>query len=465
MNGAVGVRLPRRQAERVRCQPRGAPITDSPLNELHGRDDPDRPAIAYLVPWYPAISLTFVLREVEALRRLGRRVITISIHRARPEDLAADADRQAYSTTYVLSPPRIRDHLAAHRLAMRTRPGAYVSTLLAALRAGPTEPAAKARDMLHFCEAVVAWWHNNRSGVRHIHGVFAGPAADAAMLAARLGGEGWSWSLATHGTDMLQVPRADLAAKLRSARFVTVASDFGRSQLMALVDQEQWPKIKVVHCGLDLSEYNEAGATESSPGRYDTDTALRLITVGRLEREKGHSLLLDAIASPGCTRVDLTMIGDGDEMPALRAQAERLAIADRVRFLGRVGQDEIREHYARADAFCLSSLGEGIPVALMEAMALRLPVIAPRIMGIPELVEDGVSGLLVTPGRPDALAEAIAALAAQRRRWPEMGKAGRARVCAQFEIMTCVRELDATITRWLGTAPVPSAAGDVPDPG
>ena len=72
------------------------------------------------------------------------------------------------------------------------------------------------------------------------------------MLAARLGGEGWSWSLAAHGTDMLQIPRASLAAKIRSARFVTVSSDFGRSQLMVLVGQEHWPKIQVVHCGLDL---------------------------------------------------------------------------------------------------------------------------------------------------------------------------------------------------------------------
>ena len=88
--------------------------------------------------------------------------------------------------------------------------------------------------------------------------MFAGPAADAAMLAARLGGEGWSWSLAAHGTDMLQIPRASLAAKIRSARFVTVSSDFGRSQLMVLVGQEHWPKIQVVHCGLDLTEYDGA---------------------------------------------------------------------------------------------------------------------------------------------------------------------------------------------------------------
>ena len=422
------------------------PSQSSSSLELPDSDERARPAIVYLVPWYPAISHTFVLREVEALRRLGRRVVTISIHRPRSEDLLAVADRQANATTYTLSPPRVRDHLAAHWGALRSRPGSYLSTLAAAVRAGPSGLAIKARGVFYFCEAVVAWWHAARSGARHIHGVFAGPAADAARLAARLGGEGWTWSLAAHGTDMLQVPRASLAAKLSSARFVTVSSDFGRSQLMVLVDQAHWPKIEVIHCGLELTEY------DGSPQPPTRDQWMHLITVGRLEREKGHALLLEALAvveRDFRVPVTLTLVGDGSEMPALQTQAERLGIADRVRFLGRVGQDQIRGHYARAHAFCLSSLGEGIPVVLMEAMAMRLPVIAPRMMGIPELVEEGVSGLLVTPGRSDALADAIADLAAHRDRWAAMGEAGRARVSEEFEIAACARQLDATLIRWL----------------
>jgi glycosyltransferase involved in cell wall biosynthesis len=417
------------------------------------RDEPKRSAVAYLVPWYPAISVTFVLREVEALRRLGRRVLTMSIHRARPADMPAEADRQAYASTYCLSPPRPLDHLAAHWQALRTRSGAYLRTLLAALRAGPVEPAVKARGVLYFCEAVVAWWHAERSGARHVHGVFSGPAADAAMLAARLGGDGWTWSLAAHGTDMLQIPRASLAAKIASARFVTVSSDFGRSQLMVVAEPEHWSKICVVHCGLDMAEY------DGTPPPPSPDGELRLITVGRLEREKGHALMLDALAAIDGSPVSLTVIGDGSEMAALQAQAARLGIADRVRFLGRIGQDEIRGHYGRADAFCLSSLGEGIPVVLMEAMAMRMPVIAPRIMGIPELVQEGASGLLVTPGRPDELANAIRTLADQRERWQAMGEAGRARVAEHFEIGACARRLDTILVEWLDQAASGAGSG------
>jgi colanic acid/amylovoran biosynthesis glycosyltransferase len=422
--------------------------------ELHGRDDHGRASVLYLVPWYPAISHTFILREVQALRRLGRRVTTASIHRARPEDLQTHADREANATTYALSPPRLRDHLEAHWQALRLRRRSYVSTLASALHSGPTEPAVKARSVLYFCEGVVTWWHSRQSGTRHIHGVFAGPAADAARLAARLGGEGWTWSFAAHGTDMLQVPRASLAAKIRSASFVTVSSDFGRSQLMMLVGQKHWSKIHVVHCGIDMNEYDGTPHPAAEDG-------IDLITVGRLEREKGHALLLEALAileRDRNMRVGLTVVGDGSEMGALREQANRLAIADRVRFLGRVGQDEIRNHYARADAFCLSSLGEGIPVVLMEAMAMRMPVVAPRIMGIPELIEDGVSGLLVSPGRADALADAIATLAARSDQWPAMGQAGRARISERFEIAASARRLDAIFARWADTT-APAGTG------
>ena len=126
--------------------------------------------------------------------------------------------------------------------------------------------------------------------------------------------------------------------------------------------------------------------------------------------------------------------------------------------MGRVGQDEIRDHYARADAFCLSSLGEGIPVVLMEAMAMRMPVIAPRLMGIPELVQDGTSGLLFHPGRAGRAGRRDQALAAQRERWAAMGEAGRARVREQFEIGACADRLESTLAQWMAITPAPATS-------
>jgi colanic acid/amylovoran biosynthesis glycosyltransferase len=135
-------------------------------------------------------------------------------------------------------------------------------------------------------------------------------------------------------------------------------------------------------------------------------------------------------------------VGDGPKRVALERIAAELGIAQRVRFLGSIGQDEIREEYRRADVFCLPSFAEGVPVVLMEAMAMGLPVVASALMGIPELVEDGVSGFLVRPGRADELQDALAAMAADPVLRAAMGGAGRRRVLEAFNIEDSARELE-----------------------
>ncbi len=386
---------------------------------------------------YPAISHTFILREVEALRRRGAHVITLSIHRPGPDDMPAKADREAFQSTYYLTPPRLRDHLRAHARALLVCRERYVRTLWRAAQVGDRGLRARQRQLLYFAEAVASWWRCSLSGVSHVHGEFCGPASDAAMLAARLGGPGWTWSFAAHGTDILQVSRTRLARKVADATFVVCASEFGRSQLMSTVPSEHWEKIEVVRCGIDVDHYLPP------PNRRSESGKLRVLSVGRLEREKGHALLLEAAADPALskTQVSITLIGDGAERDALKARAKALRVSDRTRFLGPVSQDEIREHYGDADVFCLASLGEGVPVVLMEAMAMEIPVVAPRLMGIPELVEDGVSGLLFTPGRPSDLARALAELAGSPSRRAEIGRVARACVERDFEVDRCAGAL------------------------
>jgi glycosyltransferase involved in cell wall biosynthesis len=137
----------------------------------------------------------------------------------------------------------------------------------------------------------------------------------------------------------------------------------------------------------------------------------------------------------------VVIVGEGPERAALEALARDLGVGDRLALPGAVGQDEIGSWFASADIFCLPSLAEGLPVVLMEAMASGLPVVAPRLMGIPELVEDGVSGTLVTPGRVDELADALAGQLADPDRRRRMGAAGRERVLAEFEVSECARQV------------------------
>lgn len=405
--------------------------------------------LAYVVGKYPAISHTFILREIDALRGRRVHVITLSIHRPRPEEIPSAADRAAFDTTCYLTALPLRDHLDAHLSALVRRRGHYLSTLLWSMRLGERGPRARWRSLLHFAEAVACWRRCERAGVSHLHGEFCGPASDAAMLAVRLAGSGWTWSFAAHGTDIFQVSRERLASKVEDATFVTCASEFGRAQLMSLVSPRHWEKIEVVRCGVDVHQF------APRRGNRKASSKLRVLSVGRLEREKGHALLLDAAADPALRKAALTvtLIGGGTEREGLEARAARLGLGRRIRFLGTVGQDEIREHYAAADVFCLSSLGEGVPVVLMEAMAMGIPVVAPRLMGIPELVEDGVSGVLFTPGRADDLARALAMLAASPSKRKELGRRGRARVKREFDAGACAGTLAEVLASRVRPAP------------
>ncbi len=386
--------------------------------------------IGYLTSHYPAVSHTFVWREVEALRQMGVEIETLSIHRTPAEQLLTDADREAGATTFSVLPRSAVAVLRDHLRALVRAPRRYLGTLAHALRMSAPGVKAHVWQLFYFAEAIVLHEHCRRRGVRHVHAQFADAATDAALLVAHHGGPGWSWSMAVHGpVEFYNVERYRLGAKIESARFVQAISHFGRSQLMTLVDEEHWGKLHVVRCGIDPAVYVSNGAAADGPD-------LRILCVGRLVHLKGQSLLVDAVAELARRGVDarVVLIGDGPKRESLAAQARRLGIADRVELLGSVGQDEIRDHYGAAQVFSLPSFAEGVPVVLMEAMALERPVVTTRIMGVPELVEDGVSGRLVAPGRLDELVDALAELAADPARRAAMGRAGREKVLAEFDV-------------------------------
>ncbi len=410
--------------------------------------------LAYLATLYPALSHSFVQREVEALRARGLEIHTFALHRTNPEHLLAEADHEAERTTYTVLPPRVASFVGAHLRALATGPAAYLRTLAFALSRPPGGSHGRLWQIFYFLEAVPIWRECDRRGLTHLHAHFTSPSGDVAQLVARLGVErgdspAWSWSFSAHGTDIFNDGPASLAAKVGSASLVVCISDFGRSQLMRLSPEEHWEKVRVARCGLD-GEWFENGI----PRRAGAD--LRLLSVGRLEREKGHSILLEAVSLLERRRIRMLveLVGDGSRLDSLRRQAEELGISDRVSFVGPVGQDRIREHYRGADIFCLPSLGEGIPVVLMEALASGLPVVASNTMGIPELVEDGVTGLLVSPGRPRELAAAIERLARDRSLGRRLGAAGRERVMKEFSLDQGAEILRAEFLRALPTRAV-----------
>jgi colanic acid/amylovoran biosynthesis glycosyltransferase len=410
-------------------------------------DNPLRgPRLAYLTTRYPAVSHSFVQREVQALRALGAEIETFSIHPPIPEDLFTNEDREEARATFSIRSCSLGRIAAVHVGAFIRHPRSYLATLRFAA-ARPAGGARRLSSFFHFAEAVPVWWECRRRGVRHLHAHFTSPSADVALLAAHLAEEispgGLSWSFTAHGTDILGDSPQRLAEKVRRAPLVVCVSDFGRAQLMRMVEEEHWGKVRVIRCGLDARWQAAADRAAGRPRAVRDGEGLRLLAVGRLEREKGHSLLLEALAEiqGEGMEVDLAVVGGGSERERLIARAEELGIGERVTFAGTAGQDTIREHYAAADLFCLPSLGEGVPVVLMEAMAMGVAVVATRVGGVPELVEDGTSGRIVSPGSSKALAAEIAELARDPVRRERMAALGRERVLEGYSIERAANRL------------------------
>lgn len=414
--------------------------------------------VAYVVGRYPAVSHAFVTREVMALRAAGVEVETISIHRAEDGDALSASDRAERERTYALLPVRPAALVGAQLRALLGAPGAYLSTLAGALRSGPPGLRARVWQLFYFLEAIMVWNRCRARRVHHLHAHHLNQAADAALLAVRYANArgsrpAWTWSFTMHGpNELYDVTRFQLAEKAEEATAVACISDFARSQVMGFTPEERWPRFSVVHCGVDPTEFDpDAPAAEASKAAANggppaaDGVPFRVLYVGRLVPFKGQAILLEAIAGLRARGIDarLTMIGEGPAREGAERRAAQFGLNGEVRFAGAVGQDEIRAHYAAADAFCLPSFAEGVPVVLMEAMAMRVPVVTSRIMGISELVDDGEQGLLVRPGRADELAAALERLARDPELRTRLGRAGREKVSAEFDVRESGKRLAA----------------------
>ena len=383
--------------------------------------------LAYLCNLYPAVSHSFVRREIEAVERLGHEVHRFSVRRARA-DLRDSADRrEAQRTEAVLGQGPLRLVVAALLLLM-SRPVRAVHSIAAAGHLSGPGLRSKIRHAAYWLEAAWLARRLGRLKVEHLHAHFGtNPAAVAAIVRA-WGGPPFSFTV--HGPDEFDAPVAlSLAAKIHAAQFVAAISCYGRSQLMRWSLPDDWEKIGVVRCGLDR-DFLDA-ARQPVP----TDSA-EFVCVGRLSAQKGLPLLIaacDQLRASGET-FKLTIVGDGEMRGELEAEILRRDLAGIVTLAGIRTADEIREQLARARAFVLPSFAEGLPVVIMEALALERPVISTAIAGIPELV-DGSCGWLIRAGSQDALVEAMrAALHASAQDLSAKGAVGRERVLAMHDV-------------------------------
>jgi glycosyltransferase involved in cell wall biosynthesis len=419
---------------------------------------------------FPSLSNTFIRREVEAVRETGIEVQTFAIRRSPDHQVLSVADEQARRDTVTLQPLRARSAWRALVRPALRHPGPFVRTLVQSLRTGGTDGRELVWRLFYFVEAMVLWDECRRRGLRHLHAHHAQVSTTLVWLATSFanransaGDDGrWTWSFTMHGSfEFVAERQHSLALKAESADFVVCVSNYTRAQMMRLSPPERWDKFRVVHCGIDPERFTKV-THDQAPHPFT------ILHVGRLSPEKGQTLLVEALAMVRHAGIDarLLLVGEGRQRPAIEAAIKELDLTDHVEMPGAVGQDDILDWYRRADAFVLCSFMEGLPVVLMEAMACDLPVVASNINGIPELVQDGVTGRTVTAGSAVPIAEALIDLATDPVTAHRLAEAGRAVVVGDFDLADNAHRLAAIFRSFLDdgglpdddTAPAPAAA-------
>ncbi len=401
---------------------------ESPVNE----SEPLR--IAYLVNQYPKLSHSFIRREIRALESLGAHIVRIAI-RAPKESCVNDADLEERSRTRVVLEMGWTRLLVTVLCTFAVHPITATYALSLAIAMGWKSDRSILRHLAYLAEACVMmqWLRDTKLKLIHVH--FGTNAATVALLCKQLGGPPFSFT--AHGPEEFDKPDAlSLPRKIREAAFVIAISEFCRGQLCRWVEYEQWGKIHVVRCGLDRSEWSHTN--EPVPA------AKRLICVGRLCEQKGQPLLIEAAAKLAQQGVDfqLTIVGDGPLKHAIERQIEQLGLSKFVHLTGPLPEKKVRDHLLHSRALVLPSFAEGLPVVIMEAFALGRPVISTWVAGIPELVEPGVNGWLVSPSSVDALVQAMSqALTLSPKTLRDMGQQGATRVAQLHDIEQTARHL------------------------
>lgn len=383
--------------------------------------------VAYIVNQYPKVSHSFIRREILALERQGVEVVRIAA-RGWDAELADVADKAEQARTrYVLKQggPAL---LAAMLGVFAASPGRFLSALKLALRMGRRAERPLPVHLVYLAEACLVFRWLRECGADHVHAHFGTNSAEVAMLASALGGPPYSFTV--HGPEEFDKPQfIGLGEKIRRAAFVVAVSSYGRSQLYRWAGHEHWPKLHVVHCGLERA-FHEAPPVPlpESP---------RLVCVGRLCEQKGQLLLIEAAGRLAAKGVDfeLVLAGDGEMRPEVEALIAKYSLADRVRITGWISSEQVRDEILAARGLVLPSFAEGLPVVIMEAMALRRPVLTTYVAGIPELVRTGENGWLFPAGSADELAVAMErCLAAPPVELASMGEAAYRRVLARHDI-------------------------------
>lgn len=396
-----------------------------------------RRTVAYTMSRFPKITETFILIEMLELERQGVRVEVFPLIRERAPVQHADAQTMVERAHFC----RLfsRPVLDAQFYWLLRRPGAYLRAWWRAVRGNLESPKFLSRALVVVPKAAYAARRMVELDVDHLHAHYATHPALLAYVVHLLSGIPYSFTVHAHD---LYVERPMLGEKVAAASFVVAISEFNRRMLIDLYGSTAAERVVVVHCGIDPTLFRPREQRE--PGEVFT-----IACVASLAGYKGQRYLIDAcdmLRKQGIP-FQCLLVGEGEDRPHLEAQIRRLGLTDHVRLLGAQPRHKVSELLQQVDVLALPSVVmpngkmEGIPVALMEALAAEIPVVATAISGIPELVRDGETGLLVPERNAAALAEALLRLYTNRDLGRRLATAGRQLVLREFNLAHSVAQL------------------------
>lgn len=400
--------------------------------------------IAYFVNQYPKVSHAFIRREIKALEAQGAQVHRFALRGWADPLVDVEDEEERQRTRFVLR-GGVKGLILPILRVFARQPRRWLSALALALRVARRGDRPWPLHLVYLAEACLLFEWLRECGAEHVHAHFGSNSAELVMLVQALGGPGYSFTV--HGPEEFDKPQAlHLREKILASRFVVAISSFGRSQMYRWLPVEHWSKVKVVHCGLDRAFHAGSGQPVSPVSR--------LVCVGRLCEQKGQLLLVQAAAllKQRGVACDLVLVGDGEMRPQIEAEIARHGLQARVRITGAVSSRQLHEELLGARALVLPSFAEGLPMVIMEAMALRRPVLSTYVAGIPELVIPGQTGWLFPAGDIQALTNAmIECMQAPTQMLDALGNAGYDRVLQRHDADTEVAKLLALFREHAGT--------------
>jgi colanic acid/amylovoran biosynthesis glycosyltransferase len=398
--------------------------------------------LLYLIGQFPAINHGYLLAEVRHLRTLGIdvRVASVSPADRPPEELSEVEREESARTFYIKSLPAAKIPLLV-LTEFLLHPLRFLSGLFFSLKLAGIKPASIAYHLAYFSEAVVVGRYMRQCGVTHVHASFS---ATVALIVTHVFPV--TMSFGVYGFGELHNPsQTHLAERIQGAVFVRSISRFGRGQLMVSCERDEWSKLVYVPLGIDAAEFAPLPARNPSPPP-------NILCVGRLAPEKGQSLLLEAMAALNASGfpLHLTLVGDGPDRNFLERRAAELGIGGRVEFAGWIDEARLMGLYASTDVFVLPSLAEGIPMVLIEAMAMQIPCVAPCIAGIPELIESGVHGMLYSVADVNELSSQLRTLLQSPDLMERIGRQARVRVLRDYDMARNTEHFAGVLRERLG---------------